>query len=120
MASTDPPRRRRGLATGDIEMDDLFAVIRKELTVGAIIGTFMGFLVSMRAIWLEKDPRLGIAVGTAMIATVILGTFLGAFLPILFKKLKLDPALMSGPFITSIVDVVSLLIYFRIAIMIFS
>jgi len=61
----------------------------------------------------------GITVGLAMIATVILATTLGALLPILFKKLKWDPALMSGPFITSIVDIVSLLIYFRIATIIF-
>jgi len=109
----------RGLATGDIEMDDLFAVLRKELTVGVIMGAFMGMLVSVRALWLEGDMRLGIVVGLAMIATVMLGTILGASLPILFKRMKLDPALMSGPFITSIVDIVSLLIYFHIAMLIF-
>ena len=62
----------------------------------------------------------GNRVGLAMIVTVTLATTLGAFLPILFKRLKLDPALMSGPFITSIVDIVSLLVYFRIATVIFN
>ncbi|MCK5215978.1 MAG: magnesium transporter [Candidatus Omnitrophica bacterium] len=110
----------RGLATGDIKMDDLMTVVRKELIVGVIMGASLGSIVTLRALWLEKDIRLGIVVGLAMIATIILGTVLGALLPILFKKMKLDPALMSGPFITSIVDVVSLMIYFRIAFMVFS
>lgn len=109
----------RGLATGNIEIKDVFSVIKKELLVGVIVGTFMALLVSIRASWLDKDPRLGITVGVAMVATVMLATTLGAFLPILFKKMKLDPALMSGPFITSIVDIVSLLIYFKIATMVF-
>ena len=68
---------------------------------------------------MDKDPRLGITVGLAMVATVMLATTLGAFLPILFKKMKLDPALMSGPFITGIVDIFSLLLYFKIATMVF-
>lgn len=109
----------RGLATGDIKMEDVWAVIRKELLVGVIVGTFMSILVAVRAFYLDQDPRLGFTVGFSMVATVMLATTLGAFLPILFKKLKLDPALMSGPFITSIVDIVSLLIYFKIATMVF-
>jgi len=109
----------RGLAMDDIQMSDVMQVIKKELAVGLIVGTFMAFLASVRALWLDQDPRMGITVGFAMVVTVMLGTTLGAFLPILFKKMKLDPALMSGPFITSIVDVVSLLIYFRIAAFVF-
>ncbi|MCK5581275.1 MAG: magnesium transporter [Candidatus Omnitrophica bacterium] len=109
----------RGLATGDIQMDDLFQVIKKELAVGILVGVFMAVLVSLRALWLEKDLKLGITVGCAMVVTVMLATTLGAFLPILFKKLKWDPALMSGPFITSIVDIVSLLVYFKVAMMVF-
>jgi len=109
----------RGLAVGDINMDDMAQVVKKELFVGIIVGTCMAVIVALRAFWLEQDPRLGITVGFAMVATVMLATTLGALLPILFKKLKWDPALMSGPFITSIVDVVSLLIYFKIATLIF-
>lgn len=109
----------RGLATGDIKISDILKVIRKEVTVGVIVSVCMATLVSLRAFSLNKDPRLGITVGSAMIATVTIATMLGATLPILFKKLRLDPALMSGPFITSIVDIVSLLIYFRIASIIF-
>ena len=110
----------RELATGNIKIEDLVQVMKKEIGVGVIVGTFMAAIVSLRALWVDQDPKVGLTIGLAMVMTVILATTLGAFLPILFKKLKLDPALMSGPFITSIVDVVSLLIYFRIATLVFN
>lgn len=109
----------RGMATGGIQITDLIMVMKRELGVGIIIGTVLAGIVSIGASWLNQDPKVGITVGLAMIVTVTLATTLGAFLPILFKRLKLDPALMSGPFITSIVDIVSLLVYFRIAAFIF-
>jgi len=109
----------RGLATGGIKMEDLSQVIKKEFGVGIIVGTFMAVIVSLGASWLGQNPKIGITVGLAMVITVILATTLGALLPITFKKMKLDPALMSGPFITSIVDIVSLFVYFRIATFIF-
>ena len=110
----------RGLATGGIKIEDLTNVMKKELGVGIIVGTCLATIVSLGASWFNQDPKVGITVGLAMIVTVTLATTLGAFLPILFKRLKLDPALMSGPFITSIVDIVSLLVYFRIATIIFN
>lgn len=109
----------RGLATGDIQINDLLKVFRKELSVGAMIGGILAVLVAVRAYFLKGDLRLGITVGLAMVVSVMLAATLGALLPIFFKKMKLDPALMSGPFITSIVDIVSLFIYFKIATFIF-
>ena len=109
----------RGLATGNIKIEDVIQVVKKEIGIGVIVGTIMATLVSLRAVWLDENPKVGITVGLAMVMTVTLATTLGAILPILFKRLKLDPAIMSGPFITSIIDVVSLLIYFQIASFIF-
>ncbi len=109
----------RELATGNIKIEALFQVVKKQVSVGVVVGTIMAIVVALRALWLDENPKVGITVGLAMIMTVTLATTLGAFLPILFKKLKFDPAVMSGPFITSIIDVVSLLIYFRIATLIF-
>ncbi|HQO58235.1 MAG TPA: magnesium transporter [Candidatus Omnitrophota bacterium] len=110
----------RGMATGNINLNDLLEVIRKELGVGVLMGAVLAVLVSLRALFITHgDPKLGITVGVAMIANVCLATTLGAVLPMLFKKINLDPALMSGPFISSIVDVFSLLIYFRIATWVF-
>ncbi len=110
----------RGLATGEVKMKDIFLVFRKELVTSIIVGLAMGVLAAARAIIQNRDPLLAITVGLAMIVTVMLGTTLGAMLPLLFKKLKLDPALMSGPFITSFVDIASLLVYFWIAVRVFN
>jgi magnesium transporter len=110
----------RGLATGEIEMSEIFKVFWKELRTGLLVGLAMGCLAAIRAIVMNKDPLLAITVGLAMIATVIVATTLGAVLPIMFKKMKFDPALMSGPFITSIVDIVSLFVYLHLAMIIFN
>ncbi len=109
----------RGLATGEIEMKDIFKIFKKELVIGLIVGLSMSALGALRALMVNKDPRLALTVGCAMIFTVVVGTTAGAILPLIFKKLKLDPALMSGPFITSIVDIVCLLAYFQFAVLIF-
>lgn len=109
----------RGLATGEIRMKDVFRILNKELFAGLLVGLAMGILAAVRAISMNKDPLLAVTVGLAMIVTVLVATTMGAMLPLLFKKMKLDPALMSGPFITSIVDIVSLFVYFSIAVFIF-
>ncbi|MFA5089052.1 MAG: magnesium transporter [Candidatus Omnitrophota bacterium] len=109
----------RGLATGEIKMKDVLKVFRKELMIGLIVGIAMGGLGALRAIIMNKDPLLAITVGLAMVVTVVVATTLGAILPLVFKRMKLDPALMSGPFITSIVDIVSLLVYFQVAVLVF-
>ena len=109
----------RGLATGEIEMKDVFRVMRKEIMTGIIVGLSMGALAAARAIVMNQSFRLAITVASAMIVTVFVATTLGGILPIFFKKLKLDPALMSGPFITSVVDIVSLFVYFNIAVLVF-
>jgi magnesium transporter len=109
----------RGIATGEIKMSDILKVFWKELRSGLLIGIAMGVLAGIRAI-IMNDIRLAITVGIAMIVTVIIGTTLGAIFPILLKKIKLDPALMSGPFIASVVDIVSLFVYLHIAVLIFN
>jgi magnesium transporter len=110
----------RGLATGEIEMREILKVFWKELRTGLLIGLVMGLLAAARAIIMNRDILLAITLGLAMITTVVVATTLGAVLPIMFKKMKLDPALMSGPFITSIVDIVSLFVYLHIAMIIFN
>jgi len=109
----------RGLATGEINMKDVIKVFKKEFFTGLLIGIAMGVLATARAMIMHRSPLLGVTVGMAMVVTVMLATSLGAVLPLLFKKLKLDPALMSAPFITSIVDVVSIFIYLQIAMWVF-
>jgi magnesium transporter len=109
----------RGLSTGEIEMRDVWRVVFKEMRVGLLVGLALGLCAAGRALLVPANGgspiRLGLTVGLAMIATVTLAKTLGAVLPILFKKVRLDPALMSAPFITSIVDVVTVVGYFLLA-----
>ncbi len=109
----------RGLATGEVKMKDVIKVLKKEISTGIIVGVVMGILGVVRALIVNKNPLLGVTVGLAMVATVTIATTLGAMLPLLFKKLRLDPALMSGPFISSTIDVISLFVYFQISFLIF-
>ncbi|MBP7089044.1 MAG: magnesium transporter [Candidatus Omnitrophica bacterium] len=109
----------RGLATGEVKIKDVLKVFRKEIFTGLLVGIAMGLLAAVRAIIMNKDLLLALTVGLTMIMTVIIATTLGAMLPLLFKKMKLDPALMSGPFISSMVDIITLFVYFQIAVLLF-
>ena len=106
----------RGLAIGEVKLGDIWRVVKKEFLIGVTVGTALGILALLRALILQKSSLLGITVGLSMIATVTVATCLGAILPIICEKLGLDPAVVSGPLITTVVDISSLLIYFGIAI----
>jgi len=106
----------RGLAIGEVKLGDIWRVVKKEFLIGITVGTALGILALLRALILQKSSLLGITVGLSMIATVTVATCLGAILPIICEKLGLDPAIVSGPLITTVVDISSLLIYFGIAI----
>ncbi len=104
----------RSLAIGDIKVKDFFKVILKESIVGLSIGVTLAVAGSIIAGLLQQDWLLSAAVGISMGITIFLAATVGAGLPIIFRKLKLDPALMSGPLIATIVDVVGILIYFEV------
>lgn len=106
----------RGLAIGEVKLGDIWRVVKKEFLIGITVGTALGILALLRALILQKSSLLGITVGLSMIATVTVATCLGAILPIICEKLGFDPAVVSGPLITTVVDISSLLIYFGIAI----
>jgi len=106
----------RGLTTGDIGVKDFFKVVFRESLLGLSIGVILAIVGLARVIIQESDQwLLSFSVGIAMGCTVMLAAVLGAALPIIFRKLKVDPALMSGPLITTIVDVAGVFIYFQIA-----
>ena len=105
----------RGLATDEIEIKDVFKVIWKEIRVSVIVGVILAVINGLSIILRYKDIKLAITLGVTLILTVIMSKLIGSCLPLLAKKLKLDPALMASPLITTIVDVCSILIYFNIA-----
>ncbi len=106
----------RGLATGEIYPKDGPKVLWKEFRVALMVGFSLSFINFLRLVMLERvDFNLAILVSVTLIITVIIAKVLGGILPIVAKKLKLDPALMAGPLITTIADASSLLVYFSIA-----
>jgi magnesium transporter len=89
--------------------------MRKELGVGAITGVVLATVNFVRlTIMYPGEPLMSLVVCTALFITVILAKTTGGVLPLIAKSLKLDPAIMAGPVITTIVDGLSLIIYFKI------
>lgn len=106
----------RGLAIDELELSDLLKVIWKEVRVGAICGSILALLNFIRLVIMYPGHAVicGI-VAVSMLMTVILAKTLGALLPMGAKALKLDPALMASPMLTTIVDACSMVIYFTLA-----
>jgi magnesium transporter len=105
----------RGLAVRDIRLRDIWAVMARELVVGLGLGAVMAGIGFLRAWRVGGSSAIGIIVSLAVLAIVVFSTVLGAILPIVATALRVDPAVMSAPLITTIVDAVGLLIYFSIA-----
>ena len=105
----------RGLATDEIELKDVFKALWKEFRVSLLVGIVLAIVNGLR-IWIQyQDLQLAVVIGVTLIATVALAKALGCLLPLLAKRLKLDPAIMASPLITTLVDIFSILVYFQIA-----
>ncbi|PKM54246.1 MAG: magnesium transporter [Firmicutes bacterium HGW-Firmicutes-5] len=105
----------RGITLGEIDFNDFLAVIWKEIKVGLYIGGTLGGLNFTRILLLRQDLKLASIVGLTLIGTSVTATTVGGMLPILAKKLKLDPATMANPLITTITDALTLIIFFAIS-----
>ncbi|HID0887608.1 TPA: magnesium transporter [Clostridium botulinum] len=106
----------RGLALGEIKLKDIFKVMWKEFRVSVVVGIALSVVNFLRVYFIEKVSfMVSITVCISLFFTVVLAKVVGGILPIVAKKLKLDPAIMTSPLITTIVDAVALLIYFGIA-----
>lgn len=105
----------RGMATGDVTFKNIFKVIKLEVTAAMLMGLIVGSVAFGRAFLLQKDFFLAVVVGLSMLMIAILAISTGIFLPLASKKVGLDPAVLAGPITTSVVDVVGLIIYFKIA-----
>ncbi len=106
----------RGLAIGDIQIKDFFKVIKKETAIALLVGSILAVVNFLRLILVERmDMTISFVVSITLVFTVLMAKLVGGVLPIIAKKLKLDPAIMAGPLITTLVDAGSLIIYFKIA-----
>ena len=105
----------RGLATDEIELKDVFKALWKEIRVSLVVGVVLAIVNGIRILIQYQDLQLAVVIGITLIATVALAKALGCLLPLLAKRLKLDPAIMASPLITTLVDIFSILLYFQIA-----
>lgn len=110
----------RGMSLDEIKNGDFFRVIWTELRVSLIICIVLGIVNALRILIMYRDTSLAFVVSAAMMCTMIIAQFIGCILPMLAKKIKLDPAVMAAPLITTVVDAASIMIYFGIAIKFFS
>ncbi len=112
----------RGLALDEIKISDVFKVIWKEIRVAIIVGIILALVTSVRIyfqygrVYAGQTINLSIVVGLTLIATALIAKLVGGVLPMIAKKLKLDPAIMAAPLITTIVDMCSILVFFQIAV----
>ena len=105
----------RGLATDELEVKDVFKILWKEVRIAIIDGATLSVINGLRIFAQYKNLQLACTVGLSITVTVILSKSIGCLLPLLAKKIKLDPAIMAAPLITTIVDILSVLVYFNIA-----
>ncbi len=105
----------RGLAVGEFSPKDFLKVLFKELKIGFIVGVVLAVVNTVRIIIQYRDPQIALILALTLIVTALVAKALGCIMPMLAKSLKLDPAIMASPLITTIVDTVTVFIYFNIA-----
>ena len=106
----------RGLSLNDIEYKDTLKVIWKEIRVAVLAGLTLAIANFAKLLLIDKvTTSVALVVCLTLVVTVIIAKIIGCSLPILAKKIGFDPAVMASPFITTIVDAISLIVYFQIA-----
>ena len=109
----------RGIALGEIQFSDLFRVMFKEFRVSLIVGVALALANGIRILIMYKNAGLALVIGLSLVATIVISKLIGCVLPLIAKKLHMDPAIMASPLITTLVDTCSILIYFNIATQVF-
>ncbi|MFH1623998.1 MAG: magnesium transporter [Pseudomonadota bacterium] len=105
----------RGMATGRVDLAHIGSVLFKETRIGAIMGVACGGVVGLIAPFWHGTPVLGLIVGFAMFIGITVASVMGTLIPATFKKLNIDPAIASGPFVTTANDITGIVIYLSIA-----
>src|SRR5690625_847382 len=105
----------RGIATGEYGKGSKLVLIFKEALTGIIIGITIAILITLLITVWKGNFYLGVLVGLSILVTLIVATLSGALIPLFMNKLDIDPAVASGPFITTLNDITSVLIYFSLA-----
>jgi magnesium transporter len=105
----------RGLATGRINIRDFWTVVGKELAIGVILGLIYGLLIGSVAQFRYSIEALAVSVALAVICSMSLAALIGSLVPMSFAKINIDPAVATGPFVTTAIDIIAVFFYFLIA-----
>lgn len=109
----------RGIALSQIRFKDIFRVVFKEFRVSLIVGAVLAVTNGIRIMLQYQNVQLSLVIALSLTGTVIMAKLVGCLLPLLASKIRLDPAIMASPLITTLVDIFSILIYFNIATILF-
>ena len=104
----------QGLATSSISTSDIAVRLIKELSVGLLNGTICASIIFIVTLILGFDKALSTTVGISLLFVIVFAALFGAFVPLLLEKREIDPALATGPFITTANDIIGLIIYFSV------
>ncbi|MCA9729247.1 MAG: magnesium transporter, partial [Candidatus Eisenbacteria bacterium] len=105
----------RALAVEEIRASHVLRVAVREILMGLALGTFLGILGYGRALLWHAGPHVALVVSLTLVGVCVFGSLLGAMLPLLLKRMRVDPAIASSPFVASIVDVSGILLYMTVA-----
>ena len=105
----------RGFAVGRVDFNNLRRFLFNEIRIGLIMGIACGTLAGCAAVLWHKTPLLGPIVALAMVTGITVAAAMGTLIPAFFKKIRIDPAIASGPFVTTANDIVGIVIYLGIA-----
>jgi len=105
----------RGLATGHLNIRDIGSVVFKELSIGSILGVIYGLLIGTVAQFRYGTSALAVSVGLGVVCSMSVAALVGSLVPMVFARINIDPAVATGPFVTTSIDIISLLFYFMIA-----
>jgi magnesium transporter len=103
------------LATRDVEISDWLKILKREIATGLLLGGLLGTFGYLCALLIAPSNYAALVIPITILSVVVVGTSIGGILPLLFKRLGLDPALMSNPFVAGIIDILGILIYLNVA-----
>ncbi|HYW79650.1 MAG TPA: magnesium transporter, partial [Thermoguttaceae bacterium] len=106
------------LSTGDITLHDWWQVVRRELAMGLLLGGFLSTIGYFCAIVAAPSAIAATVIPVTLLLIIVCGTLVGSTLPLMFRRLGLDPAMMSNPFVAGIIDVLGIVIYMNAALII--
>jgi magnesium transporter len=105
----------RGIATGRINIRHLWSVVSKEFAIGLILGVFYGIILGVLAQFQYSFDALALSVGIGVLSSMAVAALVGSFMPMMFARIHIDPAVATGPFVTTSIDILSVFIYFQVA-----